>query len=550
MAEFKNVRIGDILLERGIINSDQLTECLQIQQTDDRKIGEILVDKGFVTDEEISQVLAEIYEIPYVNLTEIKIPNTVYEILPIEILRKYKVLPLELDNQILKIATNNPLDVTAMQEIQYLSGFQIDPVIACAKDLNIHLESFIETMHTLQGSGKNPDVVGASEIPIIKLVDSIISKAIKERASDIHFEPQPKQMRVRFRIDGILYERNPIAHNLQRKVISRMKILAGMDVADNRRPQDGRFTPLQYTNFDVRCSTLPDVHGENMVLRLLDKTQITFTFENLGMDEQETQMIQQLIRQPHGMILLTGPTGAGKSTTLYTMLSALNDISRNIITVEDPVEYRLEGITQTAINTRAGYSFATAIRHILRHDPDIIMVGEIRDQETAEIAIRSALTGHLVLSTLHTNTAAGAVMRLIEMGVEPFLVRSSVIGVLAQRLVRRLCPHCKKDVLISPEEIQTISKYVPVDTTTTLAVAGKCAKCFNTGYMGRVAIYESLIVTNKIRQAILNDPNEEQITQIAVDRGMKTLKMAGFKKAVDKVTSLEEVLRVTFTEDI
>ncbi len=373
---------------------------------------------------------------------------------------------------------------------------------------------------------------------------------VKERVSDIHLEPMAQHMRVRFRIDGVLYEKAPVPKDMERKVLSRIKILSGMDVADSRRPQDGRMTlPEQYKNFDVRVSTLPDIMGENMVLRLLDKSFTKFSFDSLGMDEVEIDMIKKLVTRPYGIMLVTGPTGAGKTTTLYSVLNSLNPPTRNIITVEDPVEYKIPGINQTLINTKSGYTFATAIRHILRHDPNVIMIGEIRDVETAEIAIRAALTGHLVLSTLHTNTAAGAIMRLLDMNIEPFLIQSSMIAVIAQRLVRRLCPKCKKEYIPSDEVRESIARYCEVPNDITLASPVGCEQCFQTGFAGRVAVYELLNVNEGIRNLILKAPSEHDITQLAVSKGMKTLRKAGLDKALKKVTSLEEVMGISFMEE-
>lgn len=549
MAENKTDKLGEVLIAEGLINRQQLASALQIQNTDNRRLGDILVSEGFVSDVQLSQILARIHKLPFVNLADIQIKEDVFAVVAMDLLEQHKVLPIEIKGITLVVATNNPLDVSGLQEIQYMSGLQVKPVIAGREDIETHLKKYSESIHTVRTIKLVKDS-GADSAPIIKMVEALIGMAIKERVSDIHLEPMAQHMRVRFRIDGVLYEKAPVPKDMERKVLSRIKILSGMDVADSRRPQDGRMTlPEQYKNFDVRVSTLPDIMGENMVLRLLDKSFTKFSFDSLGMDEVEIDMIKKLVTRPYGIMLVTGPTGAGKTTTLYSVLNSLNHPTRNIITVEDPVEYKIPGINQTLINTKSGYTFATAIRHILRHDPNVIMIGEIRDVETAEIAIRAALTGHLVLSTLHTNTAAGAIMRLLDMNIEPFLIQSSMIAVIAQRLVRRLCPKCKKEYIPSDEVKESIARYCEVPKDITLASPVGCEHCFQTGFAGRVAVYELLNVNEGIRNLILKAPSEHDITQLAVSKGMKTLRKAGLDKALKKVTSLEEVMGISFMEE-
>ena len=548
MAE-KQDKLGEVLIAEGLINRQQLGSALQIQNNDNRRLGDILVSEGFVSDVQLSQILARIHKLPFVNLADIQIKEEVFAVVAMDLLEQHKVLPIEIKGITLIVATNNPLDVSGLQEIQYMSGLQVKPVIAGREDIETHLKKYSESIHTVRTIKLVKDS-GADSAPIIKMVEALIGMAIKERVSDIHLEPMAQHMRVRFRIDGVLYEKAPVPKDMERKVLSRIKILSGMDVADSRRPQDGRMTlPEQYKNFDVRVSTLPDIMGENMVLRLLDKSFTKFSFDSLGMDEVEIDMIKKLVTRPYGIMLVTGPTGAGKTTTLYSVLNSLNHPTRNIITVEDPVEYKIPGINQTLINTKSGYTFATAIRHILRHDPNVIMIGEIRDVETAEIAIRAALTGHLVLSTLHTNTAAGAIMRLLDMNIEPFLIQSSMIAVIAQRLVRRLCPKCKKEYIPSDEVRESIARYCEVPKDITLASPVGCEQCFQTGFAGRVAVYELLNVNEGIRNLILKAPSEHDITQLAVSKGMKTLRKAGLDKALKKVTSLEEVMGISFMEE-
>lgn len=543
----KSQKLGQVLVDESLITDEQLREALNYQKNyPDKKLGEIFVDLGLITEEQVAQILARIYDLPYVDLSTIVIDENLFGVLSSDVQRRFNMLPIDGDENSLTVVTNDPLDLAAIQEIQSITGHQINLAIAGRSDIRSYIEKYSEATQAGHAVRSSQDV---DSQPVKQYVDSLIGKAIKERVSDIHLEPQVENMRVRFRIDGVLYEKAPIPNDMQKMVVSRIKILGGMDVADSRRPQDGRFSPENYPNYDLRLSTLPDVNGENMVLRILDKTFTDFSFESLGMGEEEIKTIERVIKQPYGIILVTGPTGSGKSTTLYSILSALNDVSRNIITVEDPVEYKIKGVNQTAINVRAGYTFNSAIRNILRHDPDIILIGEIRDSETADISIRSSMTGHLVLSTLHTNTAAGAIMRLLEMEIEPFLIRSSLIAVIAQRLVRRLCPSCSEEYTPSAETVAMMRKFIEVPEGTKLAGPKGCDKCFHTGFTGRAAMFESLILNEKIRDLILQDPNEGDITQLAIKYGMKTLRSAGLKKAVQKVTSLEEVLRITFSEE-
>jgi type IV pilus assembly protein PilB len=545
-----NSKIGDVLIQEGLISEVDLLEALALQKLTKKKVGEILIEKEFVKELDFLKVLASTYQLPLVDLENVIIDEKLLDLFPLEMLHKYKVLPLELKGQNIIIATNDPLDVLALQEIRYVSGYQVKPVLASLNGITTHLKKSHESMETIQMI-RNAQNVNTQDTSVVKLVNSILSKAVREGASDIHLEPQKDHLRIRFRIDGILFKKLTVPQELYRKVISRLKIMAGLDVAENRKPQDGRISWKEYEqNFDIRVSTLLDMHGEAIALRILNKNAISHQFESLGLDQGEIASIKDLIRRPYGIILVTGPTGAGKTTTLYSILNSLNQISTNIVTVEDPVEYQLDGITQTSINPFTDYSFANAIRYILRHDPDIIMVGEIRDVETAEISVRAALTGHLVLSTLHTNSAAGAITRLLEMNTEPFLLSSTVIGVVAQRLIRRLCPHCKKEEKMAPEIEKIISAELSIKGPLSLAQPVGCEKCFSTGYSGRVGLFEILKVTPDIRQLILKKANEQEITKTLVSNGMKTLRMAGYKHVLDKVTSYEEVIRVTLTEDM
>ncbi|OQX81984.1 MAG: hypothetical protein B6D56_00920 [Candidatus Omnitrophica bacterium 4484_70.1] len=569
----RDLRLGEIFLRWGVIDKKTLDEALKIHRLTKKRIGEILVEKGVITEIQIVEALAQEYHLPKINLSTEEIDQRLLNRFPYRVLRKYNILPVRIENETLIVATNDPLNVSALQELRYISGYRTRPVLATLKDIEMCLNKYYGPLRSAEeaikeivsegekakgGSGEELSLkdleVAAQEAPVIKLVNSIIAEAVKQEVSDIHFEPQRSNLRLRFRIDGVLYEKMVIPKELQPAVISRIKIISGMDIAERRKPQDGRMRLNFGKNkiFDVRVSTLPDIFGEKVVLRLLNKESIILPLEKLGMDNKELKWVHNLIWQPYGMILVTGPTGSGKTTTLYSILNILNDATRNIVTVEDPVEYELDGINQTSINIRAGYTFPTAIRHILRQDPDVIMIGEIRDLETADISIQAALTGHLVFSTLHTNNSPGAITRLLNMNVEPFLISSAVIGVFAQRLVRKLCPRCKIEYPAPQEVKERIGEFFPSLTTEelTLAKPGGCEDCYQIGYSGRTGVFEILVVSDKLRQLILKRAGELEIANLALSQGMQTLQASGIKKAVEKVTSLEEVMRVTFIEKI
>jgi len=543
------LRLGDTLVKQGMITELQLQTALQDQKKKDEKLGQILVSKGLLTRRQLAETLAKMYQLPLVDLSEVEIQESLLSLFPYELLKNYGVMPLSLEENFLTVAIHDPLEIDALQELRYISGYQMKPVMADEDQIRHHLDERYDAFRTMQvisdlQSGEK------QEGSIIRLVEAMLVRAINECASDIHIELQREKMRVRHRIDGELYEKLSVPVEIHRKVISRVKVMAGMDLAETRHPQDGRFSfSVSDVEYDIRVSSIPDIMGENMVLRILNKQYIHRPIESLGLEGHDIQIIKRLIRRPYGMILATGPTGAGKTTTLYSILNKVNKPNKSIITIEDPVEYELPGISQTNINPQAGYTFARAIRHILRHDPNIIMVGEIRDPETAEIAIRAALTGHLVLSTLHTNSAPGAVTRLLDMGIQPFLISSAVIGVIAQRLVRRLCPECKRAYEASPDEIQEFGSAMGPDQKITLAEPVGCDHCFKTGFSGREGLFEVLTIDQDIRKLIVQHSNEQDIKQTAIRNGMKTLKMAGMRKAFKKLTTVQEVLGATLTEE-
>ncbi|MDD5449495.1 MAG: ATPase, T2SS/T4P/T4SS family [Candidatus Omnitrophica bacterium] len=561
----KSLRLGEILLKENLISEEQLREALSIQKVNKNRLGDILVEKGYISDKALGEIMAREFHIEFVDLQKEKIDETAAKLISFELLKKHRVFPLRVEEGYLLLAVSDPLDLSSVQEISHYSSYSIKLVIATPKQIDDFIKRYSGTMRHMADiiqdivtKKKGPALIEATEMslkeleaaagkaPVVRLVNYIIAEAITERASDIHFEPQENELFVRFRIDGILYNKVSVPKNLQPQVISRVKIMSGMDIAERRKPQDGRMSlSAEGRDFDVRVSTLPGIFGEKIVLRLLDKQSILIPLESLGMDEEELFVVKRLIRKPCGIILMTGPTGAGKTTTLYSMLNALNEASRNIVTVEDPVEYELPRVNQTSINVRAGYTFATAIRHILRQDPDIIMVGEIRDLETVEVAIQAALTGHLVLSTLHTNSAPGAVTRLLDMNAEPFLVSSALIGVISQRLVRKLCPFCMQEYT-APENLK--EGILRGQKETTLARAVGCDKCGKIGYSGRTGIFEILSISEEMQKLILKKPDESKLAKAAALEGMKSLRDSGIKRALAKITSLEEVMRVTFTE--
>lgn len=546
--EYNADKLGQILCEKGLIGEDKLQEILDTQKTDTRRLGEILLDKGLIDDNILAETLADVFQVPFVDLSKRVLDPEVVSIVPLDLLQSYRVIPISIDGQRLTLATNNPLDVNALQDIQVKSGHMISPVMASRRDIDQCIQEYLDGVHT--GRSQAIDKVSSkTDKTIIEYVDSIIRKAIKEKSSDIHFEPHKEYMRVRFRINGVLYEREKINKELQRNCISRIKIISSLDVAENRRPQDGRanFT-VGNQQYDLRISTLPNMNGENLVMRILNKSFVGQSFEALGMETVQKDLINSFVAKPYGLVLVTGPTGAGKTTTLYSLLNQLNGTEKSIVTVEDPVEYELAGVNQTNTNKFIGYTFANAIRHILRHDPDIIMIGEIRDKETAEIAIRAALTGHLVLSTIHTNTAAGAITRLAEMDIEPFLISSSLNGIVAQRLVRRLCSHCKKEHTADIETEKKINQFVPFDESQKIAHPVGCDRCANTGYDGRVGLFEILKVDDEVRQLIVKGANEGEITRHCVDKGMIRLQTSGMQKVVNKETEFKETIHNVFID--
>lgn len=545
------------LIEEGIINESQLFEALEIQRTSKALIGTILTQLGYCTEDDIARVLAKKTGYKYVSINEIGVNVAVANLITPEMALRNNILPLYQEGNTVYVAMKNPNDIITIDNLRLMMGKEICPVVVADMELAAAIENFANMNSAVENYDdeeliENNDVSEEFSIddkPAVQLVNQIINNAIKSSASDVHIEALEKILRVRFRIDGVLQEimTNPI--KMFAAVVSRVKVLGGMDIAEKRIPQDGRAT-VKYEDrtLDIRIATMPTVYGEKIVMRLLERNKGNVSIKDLHFSERQIDRFNTAINMPYGFVLVTGPTGSGKSTTLYATLAEISTVEKNVITLEDPVERRMAGINQVQMNNRAGMTFAAALRSVLRSDPDIVMVGEIRDSETAKIAVEAALTGHMVISTLHTNDASGAVTRLEEMGVEPFLTASSLVGVLAQRLVRRLCPKCKEKYVISQEEMLKIFSDFPIDQYPekeyTVYRPKGCLTCNNTGYKGREAVFEFLTVTEEMKRLILDRANGAQVKSLAIQQGMFTLKDEGMFKIMHGNTSIEEILRV------
>lgn len=561
MADFvrKKIRLGEALINDGLITEEQLKKALEMQKGSGRKLGETLIDAGLVTDEQIAQVLSRQLGYENVNLQNIAIPQNVLDLVAPAVLKKNKVIPIEIapDNMnILRVAMADPMDMVAMDDISIITGLQVEPVVATARgvmlaidrfygggEVDEALEDYVKEREEQEQADDFDDDINSS--PIVILVKEMIEKAARQRASDIHIEPLEKKVRIRYRIDGALYEKAKYDVKILPAMIARIKIIGGMDISEKRKPQDGRITQIvDRTEYDIRVSVLPTVYGEKVVMRLASKNALNREKGQLGLKPEEMKQFDHILKNPHGILLVTGPTGSGKSTTLYTALSELNTEDVNIITVEDPVEANIDGINQVQVNNKADLTFASALRSILRQDPDVIMIGEIRDQETASIAVQASITGHLVVSTLHTNSSASTITRLADMGIEPYLIADSIVGVIAQRLVRRLCPACKRPRLATPDELELLNKR-PDEAVQVYEPCG-CPECDNMGYKGRIGVYEIMEMTPKLRHIISKEGGAEAIKEQAVKEGMHTLRMSAGEYVLDGITSMSEMIKVSF----
>ena len=571
-------RLGELLVHRGIITPAQLDEALAEQTTTAKFLGTILVAKGWASEEEVARALSEQLGLAYVDLVSHPVEPGVLDLVPEALCRSHQAVPLFTMGDTLTVAMANPLDTAATAALQQASQRHIRPVFAAPSAIRRVLDAGYSaaTAPRPESGWAGAGVVGlpvqekaeaggaepvaqlkavASLAPVVHLVDGMIRDAVTAGASDIHLEPSEGQLACRFRIDGVLHPRSPISKEYQSAIVSRIKIMANMDIAEKRLPQDGRIqTTADERTVDLRISTFPTVHGEKVVLRILDKQRALVTLEHLGFSERIFAQFTDLIARPHGIVLVTGPTGAGKTTTLYAALNRLDRTEKNIMTLEDPVEYELPGISQSQVNPKAGLTFATGLRSMVRQDPDIIFIGEIRDKETAEIAIHASLTGHLVFSTIHTNDAASATTRLIDMGVEPFLVATSLIGVLAQRLVRTLCTACKAPYQPSRELLAQLGlpgtglPGLAADSKGTLFKEVGCPACRQTGYQGRIGLFELLVPTERIRELITQKVPAGVVREEAVRGGLVTLQQDGIAKVARGMTSVAEILRVTGEE--
>lgn len=550
-------RLGDLLIESGLLTQEQLEKALIVQKKTGERLGKVLINLGYVTEESMIEVLEFQLGVPHVDLANMNVSKAVASAIPASLAERYQVIPIKKNGKKLTIAMVDPTNFYALDDIRMVSGCDVEAVIAAEREImrainesygvSELVEKAVSKLQPGEAQSSN-EIQTADDAPVISIVNSLVSQAVKERASDIHIEPQDKGVRVRFRIDGVLREVVNFPKHTHAAIVSRIKIMSEMDIAEKRLPQDGRIKVMEAgREIDIRVSTLPTIVGEKVVMRILDKASVILDIKGLGFSALNFARYRRLYHQSYGMILVTGPTGSGKTTTLYSTLTEINSPTKNIITVEEPVEYRLDGINQVQVNPKAGLSFASGLRSILRQDPNIVMVGEIRDTETADIAIRAALTGHLVFSTLHTNDASGAITRLIDMGIEPFLVASSVLGVIAQRLVRLICPDCKQRYSPDPESPERLFLNVSPDDDIVLYRGTGCPRCSHTGYKGRMSIHEIMPISSALREAISQKVSSDELCKIAIGEGMKTMRDDGIEKAMQGLTTMEEVMRVAYS---
>jgi type IV pilus assembly protein PilB len=565
-------RIADTLMADGLLSEEQLSTVVEVQKKQGGRLLKLLLERGFVTEQDMMVSMGKCLGYQPVTLAKIHVPQDTLDLVPKDMAQSYKMVAIACLGKKLFVAMADPLNVLALDDLRRARpNMEIVPLISTEKAVS----DFLNNVNTQASAGiseilkdvdmseevevaKEKDeeinldhlVESSGEAPVIKLVNLVLVQAIKDRASDIHLEPFEKSLRLRYRVDGMLYDSAAPPKSLQAAITSRIKIMANLDIAERRLPQDGRFRiKLAGREVDLRISVLPTVHGEKIVMRVLDKGALNLNLDNFGMDPEDLQKFKNAIDAPHGMMLMTGPTGSGKTSTLYAVLNYLNKEDVNIVTVEDPVEYQMMGVNQVQVKPEIGLTFASGLRSILRQDPDIVMVGEIRDSETADIAVKAALTGHLVLSTLHTNDAPGAIARLADMGIEPFLISSSLLMACAQRLVRKICPHCKETFQVPPEALQRLG-LTPDDPANKMFYRGRgCGRCKDTGFLGRLALLEVLPLTNALKDQILRNAGATVIKNQALKEGMRTLRIAGIEKAKAGVTTLDEVLRITGTEE-
>lgn len=563
MKENAKKRLGDMLVEEGKITTNQLTEALRKQREQGKRLGEVLITQGIITEIEIIDVLEKQLNIRRINLNMVNVDKKAVMSIPAALASKHNLIPIAFKEGKIIVAMWDPLNIFAIDDIKIACGYDVKVLIATKAEINKAIERYYsdqyvqkaaeqlskekkqETISSKQAEIEFEDIKNA---PAVKMVDYIIKSGVEVRASDIHIEPFEEYVRIRYRVDGELQQALRIPKDTHAALVTRIKILANLNIAEKRMPQDGRIiTKAGEKEVDLRVSILPTVFGEKVVVRILNRDNYAIGREKLGLTPSENEKLNRIIKNPHGIALVTGPTGSGKSTTLYTILNDLNKIQSNIITVEDPVEYMLEGVSQVNVNTKAGLTFASGLRSILRQDPDIIMIGEIRDTETAEIAVRAAITGHLVLSTIHTNDAASSIVRLIDMGIEPYLVATSVCGVISQRLVKKICPYCKEEYEANEYEKKIMD--VNKEQKLVLYRGEGCGYCKNTGYSGRTGIYEIMEITRKHRDLIASDANSDAIKDISIEAGMKTLNQGCKELVLKGITTVDELVKVAYLNE-
>jgi type IV pilus assembly protein PilB len=567
-----NPRLLELLVKENLLTSDQAQKAAAEQRRSNERLGTVLKRLGFLGDEDLLDFLSRKYGIPVINLQRVEVTEEIVKLVRKEIAGKYQVFPVRKVGNTLTLALSDPTVVLAIDDVQFATGLHVIPVLASESAIKEAIDKHyvdsaakldeilqkeqsvgVDALELVDRSASKVDIseIGeeAGEAPVIRFVNLILADAIRKRASDIHLEPYEKAFRVRYRIDGVLHDVMAPPKQMEAAILSRVKIMANMDIAERRLPQDGRISvKFSSKEVDLRVSSLPTIFGEKIVMRILDKSGVVLDLQKLGFEEEDLEHFQRVIQTPYGMILVTGPTGSGKSTTLYAAVSTINSSEINILTAEDPVEYNLPGVNQVHVRDDIGMSFTAALRAFLRQDPDVILVGEMRDTETASIAIRAALTGHLVFSTLHTNDAPSTVTRLLDMGIVPFLVSSSILMVVAQRLCRRICVECREqvelplsvllDVGFKPEEAESVKVYKGVG----------CSACANTGYRGRMAIHEILYINPELQEGIVKQRPANELKEIAIKHGMRTLRQAGLRKVAMGMTTLDEIIRVTFAD--
>ena len=582
MANFKiniSKKLGEILVSSSLITSEQLLDALEYQKKSGLKLGQILIEKGYITEKQLLEFLSKQFSIKFIEISKIELNPDIVSIIPESMAKRYSLIAISKENNVLSVAMVDPLNIVILDEVKLMTGYNVEPIFALEDDINNAIDKYYggqsskealdEILKKTQSSdsegdlsvveskeGSKDDIISLESkgeaAPIIKMVNIIISSAIKSHASDIHIEPSHKETKVRFRIDGVLHPQPSVPKRFHNAIVSRLKIMASLDISERRIPQDGRIKiKISEKEIDLRLSVLPCVYGEKIVMRILDSSGLKLKLEDLGFEPENLAIFSKCIKAPHGINLITGPTGSGKSTTLYSALSTLNTPDVNISTIEDPVEYNLEGINQVGVNPDVGLTFASGLRSFLRQDPDITMVGEIRDFETMSIAINAAMTGHLVFSTLHTNDAPGAITRIGMMGIEPFLTSSTLLMVVAQRLVRTICKNCKESYEVKPELLSGLG--APKSLIENNIKNGKiylykgrgCQNCSNTGYKGRVGIHEILEVSDPIRELIIDKADSNKIKEVAKKNGMITLRESALRKMMMGLTTVEEVIRVT-----